>query len=68
MSQFTHRRAALFAAASSIVLALASPAVAQDDTEERDVITVYGQALSIERAIEAKRSSNSIIEIGRAHV
>jgi len=62
MSQFTHRRAALFAAASSIVLALASPAVAQDDTEERDVITVYGQALSIERAIEAKRSSNSIIE------
>jgi len=59
----TFRRAALAGAVSMI--ALSGAAYAQDEARTEDGvdnIVVYGQALSIQRAIEAKRESDSIIE------
>ncbi|RKR03694.1 TonB-dependent receptor [Maricaulis maris] len=41
---------------------LAAPAVAQDQAASEDVVTVYGQALSIQRAIEAKREADGILD------
>jgi len=46
--------AAIFLAAASVT--------AQQTDEEIDEITVYGQALSIERAIDTKRNSDSILD------
>jgi len=41
---------------------LTAPAFTQDMSGDEDVVTVYGQALSIQRAIETKREADGILD------
>lgn len=55
-------RSGLLAAASLLVCAPAFGQSADEEQNTDDVITVYGQALSIQRAIDAKRQADGILE------
>lgn len=41
---------------------LTAPAITQEMPSDEDVVTVYGQALSIQRAIETKREADGILD------